>query len=332
MPERRFPGAVARSGLEARASGALYVDELLALADAALEEARFHEWLILDRLDVAFAGSQELEENALRALFRVYRDLEPLQRISLKIFLRSDIWRAITAKGFREASHITRELNINWGEATLLQLVVQRLVQSEALCSFYAVDPATVLASVTEQQALFERVYPRQVEGGSRKPKTLDWCLARTKDGHGGTAPRELIHLLSTARDRQLQRYEIGEAPPAEEVLFDRQALKDALPEVSEVRLTKTLYAEYPLLRASLERLEGQKTHQDAASLAGIWDSSVADAKETADRLGEIGFFERRGDQARPTYWVPFMYRSALRMVQGSAEGVASPSDDDVDI
>ena len=217
---------------EDRAAGAIYVDELLARADSALADAGFNEWLVLDRLDVAFADSQELEENALRALFRVYRDLEPLSHISLKIFLRSDIWRAITAKGFREASHITRELNISWSDGALLQLVVQRLVQSSELCAFYGVDPSTVLASAREQRNLFERVYPRQVEPGSRKPKTFDWCLARTKDGHG-TAPRELIHLLSAARDRQLQRYEIGEVSPDDEMLFDRQALKDALPEVS---------------------------------------------------------------------------------------------------
>jgi hypothetical protein len=307
-----------------RDTGAVYVDDLLELADAALGEAGLEEWLVLDRLDVAFAGSQDLEGNALRALFRVYRDLEPLSHISLKIFLRSDIWRAITAGGFREASHITRELNITWNEGTLLQLVVQRLVQSKELCDFYGVDSGVILATAEEQRRLFERVYPEQVESGRNKPKTLDWCFARTKDGNGHTAPRELIHLLSTAREEQLRRYEIGETSPAGEVLFDRQALKDALPAVSEARLTKTLYAEYPTLRPRLERLEGEKTHQDPVSLAGIWNCSVEEARETADRLHEIGFFERRRDRQRFTYWVPFMYRPALKLVQGSADGVAS--------
>jgi hypothetical protein len=80
--------------------------------------------MVLDRLDVAFADTRELEENALRAPFRVYRDVQPLDALPMKIFLRSDIWKAITAGGFREASHITRELTIDWNEGTLLRLVL----------------------------------------------------------------------------------------------------------------------------------------------------------------------------------------------------------------
>jgi hypothetical protein len=185
------------------------------------------------------------------------------------------------------------------------------------------------MASTSEQEALFYRVFPKQVEAGSRKPKTFDWCLARTRDGQGTTAPRELIHLLSLARDRQLRRYEIGEPAPAEEAIFDRQALKDSLPEVSEVRLTKTLYAEYPGLRSYIERLEGQKTHQNDSSLATIWGVPLDEARATADRLVEVGLFERRGDRQSPTYWMPFMYRQALKMVQGSAEGVAPTVEDE---
>jgi len=43
----------------------------------------------------------------------------------------------------------------------------------------------------------------------------------------------------------------------------------------------------------------------------------------------EIGYFERRGNRQDSTYWVPFMYRPVLKMVQGSAEGVAPTPDDD---
>lgn len=249
----------------------------------------------------------------------------------MKIFLRSDIWRSITAGGFREASHITRELTIDWNEGTLLRLVLQRLVRSEKLRAHYGVEAETVLASVHEQQSLFDRVYPEQVDLGQRKPKTFDWCLSRTRDGQGVTAPRELIHLMSAARDKQLRRYEIGEQPPAGDNVFDRQALRDAVPEVSEGRLTKTIYAEYPALRSYLERLEGLKTHHNVMSLAIAWNEvDHAVVRGIADRLVEVGFFERRGDRQDPTYWVPFMYRPALRMIQGSADGVGASPDDDL--
>ena len=45
-------------------------------------------WILLDRLDVAFADSADLEANALRALFRVYPDMAALSNFGVKIFLR----------------------------------------------------------------------------------------------------------------------------------------------------------------------------------------------------------------------------------------------------
>jgi hypothetical protein len=48
-------------------------------------------WILLDRLDVAFAEHPDLEANALQGLFRVYLDLMGYEHVKLKIFLRSDI-------------------------------------------------------------------------------------------------------------------------------------------------------------------------------------------------------------------------------------------------
>jgi hypothetical protein len=106
--------------------------------------------------------------------------------------------------------------------------------------------------------------------------------------------------------------------------VFDRQAFKEALPTVSGARLTQTLYAEHPTLRPYIERLEGQKTRQNAQSLAALWGVTPDEAGKVAEELVVIGFFEPRLSD----FWVPFMYRPALEMVQGSAEGVAAADDE----
>src|SRR5258708_308851 len=106
------------------------VDQLLIFADEALENAGFGAWVLLDRLYVAFAEKPELESNALRALFRVYLDIASLSHVKVKIFLRTDIWSRITTQGFREASHITRHLTINWSRNSLLNLVVRRSIHN----------------------------------------------------------------------------------------------------------------------------------------------------------------------------------------------------------
>ena len=159
------------------------------------------------------------------------------------------------------------------------------------------------------------------LEWATRPPSAM--CYPRgtngTSDASGQTAPRELIHLLNAAKDAQLRQLEIGTPEPVEEMLIDRTALKEALPEVSKVRFEQTLCAEYPALKPRLMKLEGQKTDQNPESLAQIWGVSRETAA-TAEKLVEVGFFERRGTREQPTFWVPFLYRGALKMVQGKAD------------
>lgn len=305
---------------EKRKLGYVSADALLETSDKAFAEAGKKFWIVLDRLDVAFAESGDLEKNALRALFRVYLDMAALQNIALKIFLRDDIWARITYEGFREASHVTQSITITWDPRSLLYLVIRRALHNKALLDLYNVDPDSVLASIEEQEKLFYRIFPKQVERGERKSTTFVWMLARTADGTGKTAPRELIHLLSAARDQQLKSLERGEAEPEGERLFDRSALQAAMPEVSKERYERTLCAEHPNLKPILDKLEREKTQQTPTSLSKIWRVSEAEALARAEKLVEVGFFEKRGSKEQPLFWVPFLYRDALNMVQGQAD------------
>lgn len=36
--------------------------------------------------------------------------------------------------------------------------------------------------------------------------------------------------------------------------------------------------------------------------------------------LTKVGFLEQRGDKQDPIFWVPFLYRDALDLVQGAAD------------
>jgi hypothetical protein len=191
-------------GAELRSKGYLSVDSLLGLANRALGSSGYRVWVLLDRLDVAFVESNELEKNALRALFRVYRDFGSFDRITLKIFLRSDIWRRIVEGGFREASHITRVAILDWKPPALLNLIVRRILSNDPLVDEYKIDRADVLGDFDKQQKIFYRLFPQQVEQGSKKRQTLEWMISRTADGTDKTAPRELIHLLNTVREKRL--------------------------------------------------------------------------------------------------------------------------------
>lgn len=296
------------------------IDRLLDLANIALSAAGFHTWVLLDRLDVAFAENPELENNALRALFRIYLDLLALSNVKLKIFLRTDIWTRITTQGFREASHITRHVTINWNRSSLLNLVVRRAVHNNPIRKAYGVEEDLSRQSVGQQEEFFYRLCPEQIDVGPNKPRTVDWLLTRTRDGTKSNAPRELIHFLNCLRQVQVKRMEIGEPEPEGEQLFARPSFKDALPEVSKVRLEQTLYAEYPGQKTWIEKLRGAKTLQTPETLSAIWQVSTEDAAAYANNLATIGFFEARGTRQSPEYWVPFLYRDALDLVQGAAD------------
>jgi hypothetical protein len=306
-----------------KAKGIFSIDNLFGILDAALSEANLKVWVLLDRLDVAFVDNPELEANALRALIRAYGDIHNRDQISLKIFLREDIWKRITATGYREASHLIRYVVLDWTTSTLLNLIIRRLLNNPPLIKEFSIDRDAVLQDAAQQEHLFYRCFPKQVEQGPQKAPTLKWLVTRCADGTGKTAPRELIHLLKSILEQEIKRLEHGGGPAADDKLFDRSVFKAALPEVSNARVNQYLYAEYPDLRPFVTKLEKQKTAQTLDSLAELWGLSKEAAATKAKELVEIGFFEERmerGSRANPTYWVPFLYRDALGLVQGKAD------------
>ena len=169
--------------LEQRGLGYLSLDDLLAQLNKSFATVNITAWLVLDRLDVAFADSDELEGNALRSLFRTYLDMRDLTQFKVKIFLRDDIWHKIVSSGFREASHITRTLNLVWDNRSLLNLLVRRLAANVLICDHYGVTADELLADAVLQNEFFYKVFPVQVDRGSSKSKTLDWMISRTADG-----------------------------------------------------------------------------------------------------------------------------------------------------
>lgn len=302
------------------------LDNLCRAANQSLTDAGYKVWILLDRLDVAFAETSELETRALRALFSTYLDFSGFDGIRLKIFLRSDIWKRITDSGFREGSHITRNATISWTESSLLNLLIRRILNNPDLRAFYEVNEKDILSDYNAQEGFFYRVFPDKVDSGKRKAKTFDWMLSRTGDALGIAAPRELIHLLTSLQEVQLAKYDVGALEPPDGYLFDRSCFKEAMLQVSRVRVEQTIFAEYADLKPWIEALEGEKTEQTITTLADLWNVSAEEAATRAQRLVEIGFFEALGSKNSPRYKVPFLYRDYLELVQGKADvpGVVS--------
>lgn len=296
------------------------IDSALDTLNSILADKGKTTWVAFDRLDSVFDDNLALEENALRALFKAYLNLLKYRNIQLKIFLRTDIWDRLTNKGFREASHITKSDHIEWSENNIVNLIIKRLVNNPELLAYYSVNKSDVISAYEKQQELFYAVYPRQIDSGSKKPESIKWMMSRVADGTKKAAPRELIHLLIQAKDEQIKSLGIGESLPEGRNLFAASSVKKALPVVSKVRLEQTLFAEYPDVKKYILALEGEKAEHTIKTLSSLWTLGDNDVISIATKLAEIGFFEIRGKRNDLEYWIPFLYRPALNLVQGKAE------------
>jgi len=293
------------------------VNDLLAFANEGLGDQKKKVWVLFDRLDVAFASSAKLEKEALRALFRVYADLKPLENIQTKMFVRKDIWERITEGGFREASHIIKTDTIQWDRDSLVNLVASRLLNNQPLVEYLKIDKNEALQNLAMQEQILRRILPDKVDTG-KNPDAFGWILSRVQDGTKEAAPREIIHMLECLIKVQLKKLEQGRPEPNEEILFDRSVFKESLGEVSKVRYEQTFCAENPKLKEFTELLRAGKCEQNNKTLSETWQRSQDELQAIADQLVSTGFFELRTEKDFP-YWIPFVYRDALDLVQGKA-------------
>jgi hypothetical protein len=197
---------------------------------------------------------------------------------------------------------------------------MRRLLNNGVIVDEFGIKRAEVLQDADQQERLFYRLFPAQVEQGPQKAPTFKWLVTRCADGTGKTAPRELIHLLYCILEQEIKRLEQGGNAAPDDQLFDRSVFKLALPTVSNARLNQYLYAEYSNQRPFVAKLDGEKAEQTPESLSAIWGMDRSDAIKKAKELVELGFFEERGTRDEPTFWVPFLYRDALNLIQGRAE------------
>lgn len=297
--------------------GYLSIDEVLESLNQHLIDIGHSQWLLFDRLDMSFDDNPTLEKIALKALFKVYRDIEPYDRIHLKIFLRDDIWKRITAEGFREASHITRTTTISWNSRKLLNLIVLRAIDNPEIVQHYNIDVQAIKNSHELQNKLYYKMFPQQVDIGSKQSETFDWVTNRVRDGLQKIAPRELIHIYNEMIEQEKTEQDLGNHKVEDPNLISRQAIKQSCFEVSKAKVEQNLLAEYPEYREYLNKLHFKKASQTLLSLKEIWECSEEEAATIANGLVEQGFFEQRPARNEGVYKIPFLFRPYLNITQG---------------
>lgn len=285
-------------------------EDALLLLNEAMKEANLSCWIVLDRLDEAFQGFPKTEVPALRALLRSYLDMMAFDRLRLKLFVRKDLFRKIIQSGFVNLTHINaRKIEIVWDEDDLLNLLSERIRQNKNFVDGLDLKDKT-------NQDLFARIFPAQVDAGERKPATWSWIMSRIRDGNGVKPPRNLIDLVSMAREAQLRREERdGRVLSPAASIIESDSIRRAFSRLSDQRVQDTLLAEAGAAVPIIEKFrEGKAEHNDG-SIAKLLGVDTATVKSAVRPLVELGFLEELSD----AYKIPMLYREGLAITQGKA-------------
>lgn len=296
-----------------------YVDELKRDLEAILLKCGLNIWFMIDKLDEIFPRRSQVERRALRGLLRTLRIFESA-KIRIKVFLRDDMLDEIVSggEGFVALSHITARKadTLRWSEDQIITMIAKRLFNSNVLVNLFEIDKERLDASLEYRKEALYKIFPAQVHKGSRQSSTLSWIYKHISDANGVATPRDVIHLLTSAKQHQYALF--SENPTGESTfLISSQAILYGLEELSKHKKTTYLSAEFPHLWPHIEKFTSGKADYTEKTLKLLlgkeWKVIAAD-------LESIGFLTMTRKSSGGVFRIPQLYRKGLQITQGMAD------------
>ena len=298
---------------------AQYAHDIKTNLEAVLKKAGLSLWLMIDRLDEIFPRRSELETRALRALLRTLRIFES-KEIRIKVFLRDDILKQVVSggQGFTALTHITARAadTLGWSIDQILTMIVRRLYANERIRNYLNVDSEKLEASRDYQEVAFYKVFPKSVFQGKKQSSTLRWIYTHTSDGGGVVTPRDVIDLLTKAKQKQEDEY-TSDSSGESDFIIGPTAIIYGLDELSKRKRITFLEAEFPHLWKDIKKFVGGRTQYDEGDIRKIFGKSWQKVVEDLISVGVLK--EEGGREGSKTFKIPFLYRAGLEVKQGSA-------------
>jgi hypothetical protein len=293
-----------------------YMSDIKESLEAILTKADLQLWLMVDRLDEIFPRRSSLETRALRGLLRTLR-IFTSDRIRIKLFLRDDILTQVTSggEGFTALSHITARQadTLDWSEDQILTLIVNRLFVPGLLRDYVGVNPEKLKASKAYRGECFYKVFTEKVHSGPNQSPTLRWIYNHAMDGNGVVTPRDVIDLLTRAKQRQQDEFG-ADASGRSDWIIGPAAIQYGLSELSKRKRETYLQAEFPHFWDDIKKFARGKTEYTCRAMEEMLGSNWA---KKAEDLVSIGVFKEIRYEGDRVFQVPFLYRSGLELTQG---------------
>lgn len=294
-----------------------YASEVHKKLEELLRKAHLSLWLMIDRLDEIFPRRSRLETRALRGLLRTLRIFDS-RCIRVKIFLRDDILVQVVSngKGFTALTHITARQadTLRWAEDQILTMIVNRLFSNEQLTRYLHIDIERLAASRDYREEAFYKVFPTKVHPGANQSRTLRWIYNHTQDANGVVTPRDVIDLLTKAKQHQQDLFRSNPSGFSE-CIIEPTAIQYGLEQLSQRKVETYLQAEFPRLWRSIKKFKGNKTEYTRGALKRLFGQ---DWERIASDLASIGVLRALQQKGMvKSYKIPFLYKEGLELTQG---------------
>jgi hypothetical protein len=295
---------------------AIPFNDLMTQIDNSLKEVGKKVWLVLDRLDEIVLGDEEKENRVLKGLLLAFREMCDYENAKIKIFLRDDVYNRVTSIGqFPALTHVRSKATvpIRWELEDLRHLIVRRLLANELIKE--RVGNTDVLSHTSaDRKRIYYLFFPEKVDQG-RSAEGFKWIVDRITDGNGISTPRDLLSVVDTARQYQIEQINRDSLNLPGDQLFTEDTLRKSVRKVAKDNLETRIFAEYPDLKDHIRAFENRKADHNQESLKNI----LGDNWQTIlERLKNVGFLYKRTRKGIDVWTVPFFYSFALDIKRGA--------------
>lgn len=292
----------------------VYVSDIKENLEKILKKSNLSIWLMVDRLDEIFPRRSELERRALRGLLMTTR-MFTSPEIRIKIFLRDDIFENVvkTKEGFTALTHVTSRKSdtLRWEENQIFDLILRRMMANLQLKDYLKVDGDKFEASAKYRKEIFYKIFPATVHRGKRQSSTMRWIYTHCQDGNGVVTPRDIIYLITKAKQKQQDLF-MSDPEGTSESIINSQSILYGHEELSKHKRVTFLEAEFPHLWNHIQAFIGGKSQYTESTIKKIlgknWEATTSD-------LISIGVLSK----SKSVYSIPFLYRTGLDATQGLA-------------
>lgn len=306
---------------------AIPFNNLISRINNALGQVNKRVWLILDRLDEIVLGDEERENIVLKGLLLAFRDMCDFPNARIKIFLRDDVYNRVTAIGhFPALTHVRSKATvpIKWELEDLRHLVIRRLLANQSILEYLNVNASDIQSS-EDRKRIYYSLFPEKVDKG-RAAEGFKWVVDRITDGNDIATPRDLLSVIDTARQYQIEQMEREALEIPEHKIFTEDTLRKSVRKVAKDNLETRIFAEYPDLREPILAFSSKKADHNDETLSQI----LGDAWESIlPRLKRVGFLFRRTRKGVQVWTIPFFYSFALDVTRGAAFELGSNDGED---